>query len=139
VTTGRLHGRIMRMGSTGQHTRASAAASSTPAAPASAPPPANSATYAGGQNTAPYGAPQSGGLQPVDQSHPAVATPNGGSMASPPSVMVMPLAAVVIGPVQGEYVTLGAQDLTPIFTPDGAAIPATAPGRWVQLRAAGRP
>jgi len=61
-------------------------------------------------------------------------------MATPPAVQVMPLQAVVVGPTTGtDYVTLGMQEMTPIFTTDGAAIPATAPGRWQQVKAAGRP
>jgi hypothetical protein len=62
-----------------------------------------------------------------------------GSAASPPAVMVMPLQRVIIQATSSQYVTAGMEDLTPIFTADGAAVPATAPGRWAQLRAAGRP
>lgn len=65
--------------------------------------------------------------------------PVGGSTASPPSVMVMPVARVIVRPAASPYVTVGMEDLTPIWTTDGAAVPASAPGRWGQLRAAGRP
>jgi hypothetical protein len=70
----------------------------------------------------------------------APVTAAAGSGASPAAVMVMPLALVEIVRAQGTpYVTAGMQDLAPIFTSDGAPVPATAPGRWAQLRAAGRP
>lgn len=69
----------------------------------------------------------------------APVTATAGSAASPPSVQVMPLAQVVIRQTGSQYVTAGMEDLTPIWTPDGAGIPATAPGRWGQLTAAGRP
>jgi len=68
-----------------------------------------------------------------------VPAPVTGSAASPPAVMQMPLAQVIIQPADSQYVTIGMQELTPIWTADGAAIPGTAPGRWDQLRAAGRP
>jgi hypothetical protein len=54
-----------------------------------------------------------------------------GSSATP---MVMPLNLVTIS-MGGATVA----DMTPLFTEDGAIIPATAPGSWGQLRAAGRP
>ncbi|HTX65624.1 MAG TPA: hypothetical protein VMD31_07615 [Opitutaceae bacterium] len=53
--------------------------------------------------------------------------------------MVMPLQQVIVYPAASPYVTLGMEDLAPIWTTDGAAVPATARGRWGQLRAAGRP
>jgi hypothetical protein len=62
-----------------------------------------------------------------------------GSHASPPSVMVMPLALVTVQPATSPWVMVGMEDLAPIWTTDGGPIPATAPGRWGQLRAAGRP
>ena len=63
-----------------------------------------------------------------------------GSAASPTGADVMPLAAVTVYPEPGGgYSTLGYQGLVPIFTADGAAIPSTSPGRWAQLRMAGRP
>lgn len=65
--------------------------------------------------------------------------PAGGGAASPPAVQVMPLAAVIVQPASSPYVTLGMEDLTPIWTSDGAPVPASAPGRWGQLRTAGRP
>jgi hypothetical protein len=48
--------------------------------------------------------------------------------------MTMPLARVII---TGEGMTY--ETLQPIFTADGAAVPATAAGSWGQLHAAGRP
>lgn len=48
--------------------------------------------------------------------------------------MVMPLARVMIGADGMTYETL-----QPLWTADGAAVPATAPGSWGQLYAAGRP
>jgi hypothetical protein len=65
--------------------------------------------------------------------------PLGSGNASPAAVQVMPIARVTIGPTTSPYVQLGMEDLTPIWTTDGAAVPAIAPGRWGQLRAAGRP
>lgn len=62
-----------------------------------------------------------------------------GSAASPPSVMTMPLQQVIVTPAKSGYVTVGSEDLVPIWTTDGAGVPASAPGRWGQLRAAGRP
>ena len=48
--------------------------------------------------------------------------------------MAMPIAQVIV-------TTGGASvdELTPIYAADGAPIPATAPGSWGQLVAAGRP
>ena len=48
--------------------------------------------------------------------------------------MEMPLAQVT---VTAGGVKVG--ELTPLITADGAPIPATAPGSWAQLHAAGRP
>lgn len=62
-----------------------------------------------------------------------------GGAASPPSVMVMPLARVVTQETSSQYVTLGMEDLAPVWTTDGAAVPASAPGRWGQLAAATGP
>lgn len=78
-----------------------------------------------GQNATPGTA---AGYRPLDSGN-----------ASPPSVMVMPLALVTVQPASSPYVTAGMQDLAPIWTTDGGPVPATAPGRWGQLRAAGRP
>lgn len=62
-----------------------------------------------------------------------------GGRASPGAAMVMPLAAVVISVADpGQYATVGYTDLPGIFTTDGAMVPATAPGRWGQLVAAGK-
>jgi hypothetical protein len=53
--------------------------------------------------------------------------------------MVMPYRRVVVGAApDGQYVTLGAQEYAPLWTTDGALIPALAPGTWGQLAAAGR-
>lgn len=62
-----------------------------------------------------------------------------GGRASPAGADVMPLALVTIYPTPGGYQTLAYQGLAPVFTADGAAVPSTSPGRWAQLRAAGRP
>lgn len=87
---------------------------------------------------------QATGLQPVTagtgpSAGAVTASGRGGiSVASPPGPMVMPMQAVTVGPTSSQYVTLGQQDLVPIITADGAPLPATAPGRWGQVRAAGR-
>lgn len=47
--------------------------------------------------------------------------------------MVMPMVLVQIGP-DG----IAMQDMMPLITPNGAAIPATADHRWFQLYQAGR-
>ena len=60
----------------------------------------------------------------------------GPSMA-PQTPMLLPIAAVTVQPVDNNYVTLAMQELQPIFTADGAAIPANGPGRWDQLKLAG--
>jgi len=63
---------------------------------------------------------------------------------TPATPMVMPLARVVVGAAQsgagsyGGYVTLGSAEYLPLFTTDGAVVPATGPGTWGQLAAAGR-
>ena len=63
-----------------------------------------------------------------------------GGSGSPASADVMPQAAVVVYPEPGGmYSTIGYKGLSPIFTADGAAIPASSPGRWAQLVMAGRP
>jgi hypothetical protein len=67
-----------------------------------------------------------------------------GGNASPAAADVMPLALVTVYPEPGgQYSTIAYQGLVPIFTSGslggGAAVPATSPGRWAQLRAAGRP
>ena len=48
--------------------------------------------------------------------------------------MTMPLARVMITAGGMTY-----ENLQPLYTTDGAAVPATAPGSWGQLYAAGRP
>jgi hypothetical protein len=108
-------------------------------------PPATAGTRASGTASPPGMNVQPGGagstVQPGTAARSAKAVPAAvsGSAASPPSVMTMPLQLVTVTPAQSQYVTLGAQDLTPIWGPMGEGIPATAPGRWGQLRAAGRP
>lgn len=52
--------------------------------------------------------------------------------------MLMPISTVVVSAAQGQYVTLGSMEYSPLFTTDGAMVPAIAPGRWGQLVAAGR-
>ena len=55
-----------------------------------------------------------------------------------PGPMVLPLPVITVYPAGQNYVTLAMQDLAPIYTPDGAMVPATAPGKWDQLAQAGR-
>jgi hypothetical protein len=63
-----------------------------------------------------------------------------GGGASPEAVGVMPLASVEVYPEPGGgYSTIAYKGLVPLFTEDGAVIPASSPGRWGQLRQAGRP
>jgi hypothetical protein len=67
-------------------------------------------------------------------------TPVGGGAASPAAVAVLPLAQVQVYPHPGAgYATIAYRGLAPIYTADGAAVPASSPGRWAQLAAAGRP
>ena len=75
---------------------------------------------------------------------PSQSTVTGGSASPQGTPDVMPLALVTVHPQPGgDYSTLAYQGLAPIFTSGslggGAAIPATSPGRWAQLVAAGRP
>ena len=63
--------------------------------------------------------------------HPAVSS-------APETPHSTPLAVVLVQPYDSNYVTLGMQELAPIFTADGAAVPATMPGKWDQLALAGR-
>jgi len=53
---------------------------------------------------------------------------------TPDTPMVMPMTLVQVGSTGLAY-----QELTPLYMPDGRAIPATAPHTWFQLYAAGRP
>ena len=63
-----------------------------------------------------------------------------GSAASPAAVSVMPQAQVIVYPHPGAgYSSIAYRGLAPIYTADGAAVPASSPGRWAQLIAAGRP
>lgn len=62
-----------------------------------------------------------------------------GGQASPPAVAVMPAAEVLTYGTAPGYVTIAYRGLAPLWAPDGETILATAPGRWAQLRAAGRP
>lgn len=60
-----------------------------------------------------------------------------GTAATP---MLMPLAHVQMTQASPQgYSVVAYQDVTPIWTTDGAAIPATAPGTWGQVVPAGRP
>lgn len=68
--------------------------------------------------------------QAMGQAHPA---------GTPDTPHTMPLQHVQIYPTSGGYSTLAYQDIVPIWTPDGAAIPATQAGNWGQLVPAGRP
>ena len=52
-----------------------------------------------------------------------------GPGALPATPHLLPLALVTVNPTSTKYVTLGM---------DGAMVPATAPGKWDQLAAAGR-
>lgn len=74
--------------------------------------------------------------QPVASS-PGVA----GGQASPPAVAVMPMAEVLVypDPAASGYSTVAYRGMAPIWAPDGETILARSPGRWGQLRAAGRP
>ena len=143
MPTGRLHGRIRSMGQQQRGTADAAADNGSAGAPGRR---QRAGTQPATGTASPGGTPSqmpAGGLQPVtstgSSARGAVAKPNGGGAASPPGPQVMPLQAVVVGPVLSQYVTLGAVDLVPLVTADGAMVPATAPGRWNQLRAAGRP
>jgi hypothetical protein len=70
----------------------------------------------------------------------AAATPVSGSEASPGGTpMIMPLQQVTVQPTSSQYCTIGSSEYTPIYDPTGETIPGTAPGRWDQLRQAGRP
>lgn len=54
---------------------------------------------------------------------------------APPQIMTMPLTVVE---VTGDYHQVS--EAVPLYAgPGGAPIPATAPGQWVQVHAAGRP
>jgi len=105
-----------------------------PAPPRPLPPPLTAGPPATG-NSSPPAPSTSGGPYTARAAAPGA----GGGAASPPAVMVMPLQQVIVYPAASPYVTLGMEDLAPIWTTDGAAVPATARGRWGQLRAAGRP
>lgn len=59
--------------------------------------------------------------------------------AATPQTMPLAHVQVVQDPAAAGYSTLAYQEVTPIWTSDGAAIPATSPGTWGQLVAAGRP
>lgn len=76
------------------------------------------------------------GLIPVS----GASSVTGGAASPGGAPMVMPLSLVSVYPQPGgEYSTLTYQGLQPMFTADGAVIPATAPGRWGQVIAAGNP
>jgi hypothetical protein len=142
----RLQRRVRGMHKSGQHDQAAAAQSAAAPAPGSIY--ANGTASPGGTpQTAPRAAPgtEATGLLPVTAGTGAsqgavAATGRGGlSVASPPGPMTTPLQAVLVTPTDSQYVTIGAEEMQPIYTPDGAAIPATTAGHWAQLRAAGRP
>ena len=67
----------------------------------------------------------------MGDSHPAI----------PGTPMSMPISQVVVGPPYAGTVTVGYSEYAPLYlTGDqGGAVPGTGPGRWDQLRAAGRP
>ena len=71
---------------------------------------------------------------------PVTTGPSGGQ-ASPPAVAVMPMSEVLVypDPATSGYSTLAYRGMHPIWAPDGETILARSPGRWGQLRAAGRP
>lgn len=76
------------------------------------------------------------------QAQDSTAAMTGGHPAVPGTPMMMPLAEVVVVAAPGGQYTVGYQEYSPLFTPgdwSGGMIPATGPGRWDQLRAAGRP
>jgi hypothetical protein len=63
-----------------------------------------------------------------------------GSAASPAAIASMPLAQVIVYPHPGTgYSSIAYRGLSPVYTADGAAVPASSPGRWAQLITAGRP
>ena len=79
------------------------------------------------------------GYIPVADAAPVVAEVSG-SAASPAAVSVMPEAQVLVWPEPGGgYSTVAYRGLVPLFTADGATVPASSPGGWGQLRLAGRP
>jgi hypothetical protein len=128
----RLHGRVKQMGGRQRQP------------PAPLPPVIQPGTQAQGTASppGPVTSPTQGAYPPPGTAAKAstqVAGGVSGSAASPPSVMTMPLQQVVVTPARSGYVTVGSEDLTPIWTTDGAGVPASAPGHWGQLRAAGRP
>lgn len=67
------------------------------------------------------------------------AATSGGDASPGGAPQVMPLAQVLVVPQNSQYVTLGYRMMSPMFTTDGAVLPATAPGRFGQLVAAGKP
>lgn len=81
-----------------------------------------------------------GTLAPVGETAGSTAGVSGGA-ASPQAIGVMPMAEVLVYPDPGQagYATVAYSGLAPIYTADGAAVPGRPPGRWAQLRAAGRP
>jgi hypothetical protein len=71
---------------------------------------------------------------------PQAAAMTGGAASPSGAPGIMPLAQVTVYPDPGgAYSTIGYQGLVPLFTADGAVVPATSPGRWAQLITAGRP
>lgn len=73
-------------------------------------------------------------FEPLEASAPAGAAAMGNAHPAPPQEMVMPMTLVQVT-ASGVQVS----DAVPLYAgPRGAPIPATAPGRWQQLYAAGR-
>lgn len=66
-----------------------------------------------------------------------------GESAAPLAEVALPPGTAAFTPVQRIEVfapgTVGLSPLAPMVTADGALVPATAPGTWDQLHAAGRP
>lgn len=142
MTQGRLHGRIQRMGRQSPTDTTAAAEPSSSGAPGRRGRAGTGASSPGGTPATAPGLQSAGLISVTDAASEAsgvMSSPNGGGAASPPGPQTMPMQAVIVGPAVGDYVTLGAQQLHPLITADGAAIPATAPGRWGQVVAAGRP
>lgn len=52
--------------------------------------------------------------------------------------LIMPLSLATVSDEGSGSVSMAVSDLVPLVTADGAVVAATGPGRWDQLRAAGR-
>ena len=65
---------------------------------------------------------------------------HGGVAQIPGTPIMMPIAQVIVSPPNGGYSTIAYDGLEPIYAgQSGEAIPASAPGHWGQVVAAGRP